>query len=85
VQSPAQDEPDKGLIGRNIILARQLADDLSQRQLAARLGIDRRQLSEWERGLWDPGLRNLRKVALALGQNIEFFLVEHPDTPPPPC
>lgn len=81
MQAPARDEPEKGLIGRNIVVGRGLAG-ITQGQLARRMGIDRRQLSEWERGVCEPGLRSLRKVALALGQSLEFFVIDHDEEPP---
>ena len=82
MQSPAEDDADKGLVGRNIVLARRLDGDISQPVLAKRLGIDRRQLSEWERGIWEPSPRNLRKIALATGRSMEFFYERHDEASP---
>ena len=65
------------LVAANIVYARELAG-LSQRELAIRLEIDRRQLSEWERGVWKPGDRNLVRLADALGRTLAFFYTEHP-------
>lgn len=80
MQAPAQDDTeDKGLIGHNIVLARTHLG-ISQGELARRLGIDRRQLSEWERGVWEPTTRNLRRIGVALGRPVEWFLDPH-DTP----
>jgi DNA-binding transcriptional regulator YiaG len=76
VQAPAPDDPTKGLIGRKIVEGREHAG-LSQGQLARRLDVDRRQLSEWERGVWEPNLRNLRRIAIALSLPLEFFLDEN--------
>jgi DNA-binding transcriptional regulator YiaG len=72
----ATNDSDRGLVGRRIVAARE-HDGLSQRQLAARLGIDRRQLSEWERGCVEPYPKNLRRLALALARPMEYFLDEH--------
>jgi transcriptional regulator with XRE-family HTH domain len=77
MQAAAPDKStEKGVVGRNIVLARQHLG-ISQGELARRLRIDRRQLSEWERGLWDPSLRKLRPIAVALGRPMEWFLDLH--------
>lgn len=75
MQAPAADDT-KGMVGRNIVLARE-QQQISQGELARRLGIDRRQLSEWERGVWEPSTRNLRRIAVALGRPLEWFLDSH--------
>jgi PAS domain S-box-containing protein len=63
------------VVGINIREARELAG-LSQRQLAVMLEIDRRQLSDWERGIWQPRPHNLRKIAAALNQPLQDFYAE---------
>lgn len=76
--------PDNGLqtntIGRNIVWARQYLQ-LTQGDLARRLGRDRRQISTWERGIVRPGTDSLRQIGMALGRHIEWFLEEHPEVP----
>jgi transcriptional regulator with XRE-family HTH domain len=46
---------------------------LSQMDLAARLGIDRRQLSEWERAVWAPNALHIERLAVALDEPVWFF------------
>jgi transcriptional regulator with XRE-family HTH domain len=67
-------------VGRNIIRARQ-AVGLSQTQLAERLGIDRTQLSAWERARKLPSADKLFALSAATGHDHDFgwFYSEHGD------
>lgn len=67
---------DGELVGRNIIRAKDLKG-VGQLELARRTGIKRQQLREYERGLYMPSVRNLTKIAVALGYPMEWFLVDH--------
>jgi transcriptional regulator with XRE-family HTH domain len=60
------------IVGHNIVLAR-TERKLSQNRLAQILGIDRRQLSEWERGIREPNHVNLQRIAVALGKPFPWF------------
>jgi len=62
-------------MGRRITSAR-MALDLSQCQLAARLGITRSRLSKWELGRHAPNLRQLLAIADALGLSLDELLRE---------
>jgi transcriptional regulator with XRE-family HTH domain len=60
----------RALVARNIRRLR-VARDLSQEVLAVDAGIDRTYVSRLERGLADPGVAVLEKLARALSTNIE--------------
>lgn len=65
---------------RNIVYARHFLG-ISQAALARRFDPprDRRQISRWERGTVEPGVANLRELAVHLGRNVEWFLDRHPE------
>jgi transcriptional regulator with XRE-family HTH domain len=60
------------LVARNIRRLR-VARGLSQEVLAVDAGIDRTYVSRLERGLADPGVAILEKLARALSSNIDEF------------
>ena len=60
------------LVARNIRRLR-LARELSQEMLAVDAGIDRTYVSRLERGLENPSVAVLEKLARALASNIEEF------------
>jgi transcriptional regulator with XRE-family HTH domain len=62
----------RALVARNIRRLR-VARDLSQEVLAVDAGIDRTYVSRLERGLADPSVAVLEKLARALSSNIEEF------------
>ena len=62
----------RALVARNIRRLR-VARDLSQEVLAVDAGIDRTYVSRLERGLADPSVWVLEKLARALSANIEEF------------
>ncbi len=64
------------IIGANIVYGRRLAGNMTQGELARRLEIPGRQLSDWERGVHRPSDTNLRRIALALGQPLHWFFIE---------
>ena len=45
--------------------------DLTQRELAARLGLDQSQIARWETGRKEPGVRVAVRVAEALGTTVD--------------
>lgn len=55
-----------GLLGRNVRKQRE-AQGLSQEELALEAGMKRSYLSELERGLRNPSVRALGRLATALG------------------
>ena len=62
----------RALVARNIRRLR-VARELSQEVLAVDAGIDRTYVSRLERGLADPSVAVLEKLARALSSNIEEF------------
>jgi transcriptional regulator with XRE-family HTH domain len=59
-------------IGANLRALR-LAHDLTQRQLAERIGTDSFQVSRWERGVNRPQDETLFALATALGVDVAAF------------
>src|SRR3981189_2133897 len=71
------------LVARNIRRLR-VARELSQEMLAVDAGIDRTYVSRLERGLENPSVAVLERLADALEtQIVEFFAVPRPGEPPP--
>ena len=71
------------MVARNIRRLR-VARELSQETLAVDAGIDRTYVSRLERGLADPSVGILEKLARALSSNIEeFFRVPRAGEAPP--
>ena len=66
-------------VGANIRAARRAAD-MTQEDLAARLGCTQTAVSYWEAGKRDPGIPDLLRIAVALGVTAASLL---PDTAPP--
>ena len=56
-------------------MAEHLAGNMSQKQLGDILGVDRRDVSRWERG-HEPRLPRRKQIADALGQPLDFFYDE---------
>ena len=69
------DQDFREMVGRNIVRARE-AVGLSQVELAAELGVDRRQVSRWERGRVEPSHTNLQRIADRTGQTFGYFYGE---------
>jgi transcriptional regulator with XRE-family HTH domain len=46
---------------------REKRGDLSQQRLANLLGVKQKTVSEWERGMFSPGLKNRRVIEIVLG------------------
>ena len=73
----------RALVARNIRRLR-VARELSQEVLAVDAGIDRTYVSRLERGLENPTVAVLEKLARALSSNIEeFFRVPRAGEAPP--
>lgn len=70
-------EPDYEII-RQIIRAR-IDQDLTQSELAARVGIKQSNISRLESGTYNPSLDFLKKIASGLGKelHIEFRDISH--------
>lgn len=66
-------EPEFQII--HAMLNARIKEDLTQQQLADRIGIDRADLSKLENGSANPSLRTLKRVAGGLGRklSIEFL------------
>ena len=62
----------KVVFGRNMERARHLAGNMTQKQLAEQLGVDRREVNRWESGRHEPHKYRTR-IAKILGQPIDFF------------
>lgn len=61
-----------------------VARDLSSEALAADAGIDRAYMSEIERGLANPTIDMLERIAVVLSVDVgEFFIRPDPDEQPP--
>lgn len=63
------------------IRAERLKRELTLAQLAERTGLSTSALSQVERGLTEPSIGSLRRIATALGKPVFQFLIEptHPD------
>lgn len=73
----------QALVARNIRRLR-VGRGLSQEVLAVDAGIDRTYVSRLERGLENPTVAVLERLAMAVGAPItEFFLAPEEDEPPP--
>jgi transcriptional regulator with XRE-family HTH domain len=59
--------------GRNVRTRRE-AKRLTQESLAERAGLDRTYLSDIERGIRNPGVKNIVKLALALDARPEDLM-----------
>lgn len=69
------------VIGSSIVYGRKLANGMTQGELARRLEIPQRQLSDWERGVHRPSDANLRRVAVILEQPFHWFFIERNGIP----
>jgi transcriptional regulator with XRE-family HTH domain len=73
----------KALVARNLRRLR-VRQDLSQENLAVDAGIDRTYVSRLERGLENPTVAVLDRIAKALkAEIVEFFRVPPRNEPPP--
>jgi len=73
----------QAMVARNLRKLRVLRG-LSQEMLAVDAEIDRTYVSRLERGLENPTVAVLERIAVALGTEIsEFFIVPLPDDPVP--
>jgi len=76
---------DRQLIGSNIRLARELAGNVSQRELVRRVNqrlgskFAVQDVSRWENGHRLPSLHTTRAIAAALGRTRGWFYDEHPE------
>lgn len=66
-------------IAANIVLARKLANDMSQAELSALTGIDVKQISRYENGRRVPLPQRLIEIAAATGQTVGWFWDPHDD------
>ena len=73
----AEENLRKQIVASNLRRARQAAG-ISQEELGARIGVDRRQINQWECAHHEPRSRRLHEIAAALGVPLSYFYVEHP-------
>lgn len=66
-----------------VVLRRRLAAELSQEDLAAKVGIHRNHLSLLERGKHTPNLAVAHKIAIALGVKLTTLIAEVEDEKTP--
>jgi transcriptional regulator with XRE-family HTH domain len=64
------------IIGRNIAAAR-ASKGITQRELAAKVGVDSRAPNRWERGGIVPRPDHLVKIAEALDRDPGWFYTDH--------
>lgn len=58
------------MIGDNIRVAR-LAAGMTQKELAAKMGVPYQSLQRWEKGIFKPSMDNLIKLSAAIGITVE--------------
>jgi transcriptional regulator with XRE-family HTH domain len=63
-------------VGRNIAHLRESLG-WSQRDLAARMGVDRRQVLRWEAGEWAPNAKSFERLERATGLPRAWFDGDH--------
>lgn len=61
------------VLGSRIRKARRLAD-LSQSQLAAKIGAHVTSVSDWERGVNEPSVRHMTSIAEATEKSLDWFV-----------
>ena len=66
-------EPEMALV--KLIIKKRLANGLTQKQLAAKIGIKQPLISRLERGLCNPSIKFLRKIATALGAKLSIKIL----------
>ena len=64
-----------------IIREARLKAELTQAELAERLGRDRAQIARWETGGQEPSVENLRAVVEACGFVLKLEIAEREDDP----
>jgi transcriptional regulator with XRE-family HTH domain len=67
--------------GAQLIREARLKAQLTQTELAARLGRDRAQIARWETGGQEPSFENLRAVVDACGFVLKLEIAEREDDP----
>lgn len=60
----------------NTLLAARLEMNLTQQELAKRCGIDQSDLSKIERGVLNPSVKILKKIAKGLGKKLKIEFVD---------
>lgn len=73
----------RGLLARNVLAARKEAN-LSQSQVAAKATIHNTEISRIERGLRDPRMSTIVRLARALRVPPGSLIESGPQPPPPP-
>lgn len=63
-------------VAQNIRHAR-VSADMTQRAVAAELGLDTRAVGRWERAGISPSMTNLAKLSELFGREIAWFYTEH--------
>jgi len=68
-------------VGKKLTRLRK-AHDWTQAELAERVGVHPRHLSRWERGLFNPPLKQLGRIAAVFGVSTAELLSEDGEPPP---
>jgi transcriptional regulator with XRE-family HTH domain len=63
-------------VGQNIARMREMLG-ISQRELAGRMSVDRRQIVRWEAGEWAPSAKSFERLEQATGYPREWFDRNH--------
>ena len=71
--SDEYDDIDAAVIG-HLIKEKRLEQNLSQEQLASRVGIDQSDLSKIEKGLLNPTIKMVNRIAKGLNSNLSISL-----------
>lgn len=69
------------MTGAQLIREARLKADLTQAELAERLGRDRAQVARWETGGQEPSFENLRAVVEACGFVLKIEIAEQEEKP----
>ena len=72
--SDEYDDIEAAVIG-NMIKEKRLEQNLTQEQLAEKVGIDQSDLSKLEKGLLNPSIKMLNRIAKGLNSNLSISLV----------
>ena len=70
----------KLIIGSQLRKARALLQ-LSEEEVAREIGVTSSAISEWEREIGQPTVKQLQELARSYGRSIDYFLKKTPETP----
>lgn len=75
-----EEQPAEHQAAASAVAAARAASGLSQTQLAAMTGIDQADISRIERGIANPSVSTLERIANALGEKLVIRFVSDPDS-----